>query len=187
MHPYADSIAAICVASAWSDGQITDMEKQALDRILVRLGFARPEVMRRIGEALEKGPSGESIYVPEDRQSQKEYMQYALTVCLADGQLNPPTIKFLAELANFLSIPKGLLEELKQQSEQLLAPKERAAPQTLPSRLDALLPPERIAFEETEDKLPPATRDMSQKTLIKKPLSQLLYKGEEYGEEISFS
>jgi hypothetical protein len=186
MHPHADSIAAICVASAWCDGQVTDLEKQALERIFVRLGYPRSEIMRRIGEAVEGGPSGESIAIPEGRTSQEEYMQFALTVCLADGPLSSHKVKFLAKLANFLSIPTGMLEALRQQAERLLRPQEAPSPDTAPARLETLLPQQRIALG--AEAIPsPSRRDVGAEVRVRKPLSELLYQGKDYGEEISLT
>ena len=187
MHPYAESISAICIASAWCDGQITDVEKQALDRILIHLGFSRAEVMRRIGEAVESGPSGENIDIPCDREMQTEYMRFALTVCLADGELSPHKVKFLAELANFLSIPKELLEEIKAQADSILQPRDQAAIQGAPSRIDALLPPKPITLSQNASGAPTQERDLAKEAQIRKPLAELLFQGQDYGGEVSLS
>ena len=187
MHPYAESISAICIASAWCDGQITDVEKQALDRIHIHLGFSRAEVMHRIGEAVEHGPSGENIDIPCDRAMQTEYMRFALTVCLADGELSPHKVKFLAELANFLSIPKELLEEIKAQADSILQPRDQAAIQGAPSRIDALLPPKPITLSQNASGAPTQERDLAKEAQIRKPLAELLFQGQDYGGEVSLS
>lgn len=187
MHPYAESISAICVAAAWCDGQITDLEKQTLDRIFIHLGFPRSEVMRRIGEAAEEGPSGEEIVVSEDQSLQKEYMRFALAVCLADGDLSKHKVDFLAKLANFLAISPGLLAELKSESEALLRPRDSEEIKGAPSRVEALLPPQRIVLGSETRREEPKSRDLKKETEIRKPLAEILFQGQDYGGEISLT
>lgn len=186
MHPFRESISAICIAAAWCDGDVNDHEKMALDRIHAQLGFTRPEIMERIGQALESGPSGESIEVPGDREVQKEFMRFALAVCLADGIIDPHEVNFLAKLANFLALPPELLYELRSKAEAILKPTDKVEV-TAPQRIQALLPDQLIRLDETSESSEQIRRDLvrEKERCVRKPLTELLYQGEDYGGEIS--
>ena len=118
---------------------------------------------------------------------QTEYMRFALTVCLADGDLSPHKVKFLAELANFLAIPKELLEEIKAQADSILQPRDQAALEGAPSRIDALLPPKPITLSRSDSSGPSRQRDLGKETQISRPLAELLFQGKDYGGEVTLS
>lgn len=187
MHPYRESISAICIAAAWSDGHMEEFEKQALDRVHVQLGFDRAEIMERIGLAAKSGPSGESVEIPNDPQAQQEFMRFALAVCLADGTINDHEVVFLSKLANFLSITPQKLEELKSAAEKLLNPSKAALDDRPPDRIDALLPDQFIKLDQRaqSEQGKPAAKAYDPKDCVRKPLSELLYEGEDYGGELS--
>lgn len=188
MYPFRDSISAICIAAAWSDGEISDFEKQALDRIHVQLGYSRAEIMERIGEASKSGPSGESVEIPNDEEAQQEFMRLALAVCLADGTVNQHEINFLSKLANFLSVSPAKLEELRQAAEGLLNPQDVRPESTAPDRIEALLPEQLIKLGDEAEETPGEKRETyDRKACTRKPLSELLYEGEDYGGELSLT
>ena len=186
LHPFRESISAICIAAAWTKGSINDQEKMALDRIHVQLGFSRAETMDLIGQALESGPSGENIAIPGDPEVQKEFMRFALAVCFADGFLDPHEVNFLAKLANFLALPPNVLQELRDKAEAIVKPTDRAEIST-PARLDALLPEQLIRLDVPPEEAEQIRRDLSRERALcaRKPLTELLYQGEDYGGEIS--
>ena len=163
-----------------------EFEKQALDRIHVQLGYSRAQIMERIGDASKSGPSGESVEIPNDPEAQLEFMRLALAVCLADGDINNHEVNFLSKLANFLSITPAKLDELKQAANQLINPQEVRPETVLPDRIEALLPEQLIKLgddEESDSSKPRESYDRSACT--RKPLSELLYQGEDYGGEVS--
>lgn len=186
MHQFHESISAICIAAAWSDGQMGEFEKQALDRIHVQLGYSRNVIMAKIGEALKSGPSGESVEIPNDPEAQQEFMRFALVICLADGEINEHEVVFLSKLANFLSISPQRLDELRAAAEQLLSPSKAALPTATPERIEALLPEQLIKLdEEASATLSEPEKEAYNRNSVRKPLSELLFKGEDYGGELS--
>lgn len=187
MRQFRDSISAICIAAAWSDGQLSDFEKQALDRIHVQLDYSRSEIMDIIGNAASNGPSQDSVDIPYDPEAQLEFMRLALAVCLSDGSINNHEINFLSKLANFLSISREKLDELKQHAEGLLNPKDAREVATTPERIQALLPEQMIKLgDESEAEQSGPTRETyDPANCTRKPLSELLFEGEDYGGELS--
>jgi tellurite resistance protein len=186
MHEYSESISAICIAAAWSDGDLGDYEKQALDRIHVQLGYSRAQIMERIGDATKNGPSGESVEIPNDEEAQFEFMRLALAVCLADGTVNQHEVNFLSKLAQFLSVSPEKLEELRQAAEGLLNPQDVKQDDHVPERIEALLPEQLIKLgKEAEDVAAEKRETYNRKACTRKPLSELLYEGEDYGGELS--
>ena len=188
MHKFRDSISAICVAAAWADGAISEMEKQALDRVHVQLGFSRPEIMKRISQAVENGPSQDSVEVPTDEEAQTEFMRLALAVCLADAEMNEYKVNFLSKLAKFLSVSSAKLDEIKRAAEELLNPQD-SKPKELPTeRVKTLLPEQMIQLDlggSQEPKQDAVNHNEASST--RKPLSELLYRGDDYGGELSLS
>ena len=187
MLQYRDSISAICIAAAWSDGTLGEMEKQALDRIHVMLEYPRYEIMERIGDAVKNGPSGESVDIPNDESIQLEFMRFALVVCLADGDINQHEVNFLSKLAGFLSVSREKLEYLKQKAQNLLNPGQTDRQYTAPERLEALLPEQKVKLAEETPTAAPKRETYDPKACTRKPLSELLFQGEDYGGELSLS
>lgn len=188
MHPFRHSISSVCIAAAWADGEVDDLEKQALDRIHVQLGFSRPEIMEIIGQALQSGPTGESIEIPEDPALQREYMRLALAVCFADGGVNQHEVNFLAQLATFLNMPTAVMMELRGQAESLLRPHEANTAENQPERMKALLPDQVIRLDDASHEAAARNRqlELEKARCRRKPLSELLYEGQDYGGEIKF-
>lgn len=188
MTQYRDSISAICVAAAWSDGNLGDLEKQALDRIHVQLGYGRPEIMKRIESAMKDGPSGESIEIPYAEEIQLEFMRFALVVCLADGDINQHEVNFLSKLANFLSVSPQKLEQLKQKAYSLLNPGQVSKTYTAPERIEALLPEQVIRLHDDQPHAASSRREKyDREKSTRKPLAELLYQGEDYGGELTLN
>lgn len=185
MLQYRDSISAICIAAAWCDGNLGDMEKQALDRIHVLLQYPRNEIMERIGRAITDGPSGESVDIPYDEEIQLEFMRFALVVCLADGNITTHEVNFLSKLANFLSVSPAKLEDLKQKAAALLNPGDVKKEATVPNRLDALLPEQLIRLHDEQVAANSPREKYDPEKCTRKPLSELLYQGEDYGGELT--
>lgn len=123
MKEVKDSIAATIFAAAWADGEISDEEKMALDRVLVELGFQRSEIMERIAGALQ-APKWDPIPMPEDAALKERVMRYALAVCLADAALNEDEVNFLHKLAEYLKISAQSLDKLKAEAERVMASKD---------------------------------------------------------------
>jgi len=187
LEQFRESISAICIAAAWSDGKLEDYEKQALDRIHVQLGFSRAEIMGRIGEAIKSGPTQESVEIPNDTEAQKEFMRLALAVCLADGDVNSHEVNFLSKLANFLSLSSETLQDLREKAEQLLDPGNVPTEEVAPQRIEALLPEQKIKLDEEHQESPSSRPRYDRKDCCRKPLSELLYEGEDYGGELSLT
>lgn len=186
MHQFHESISEICIAAAWSDGYMGEFEKQALDRIHVQLGYPRNLIMIKIGEAEKSGPSGEAVDIPNDPEAQQEIMRFALVVCLADGNINEHEVNFLSKLANFLSISPQRLEELRSAAEQLLNPTKAALETAAPERLEALLPEQIIQLDQENSEAPVESKKSTyDPSCTRKALSELLFKGDDYGGELS--
>jgi tellurite resistance protein len=186
MHQFRESISAICIAAAWSDGDVGDFEKQALDRIHVQLGFNRTQIMERIAQAMKHGPSRASVDIPNDEEAQLEFMRLALAVCLADGDVNQHEVIFLSKLANFLSVSPQKLEGLRRETESLLNPQNVRQETTAPERINALLPDQIISLDDGENIEVTTNRETyDPKACVRKPLSELLFEGDDYGDELS--
>lgn len=136
---HRDNIAAVAFAAAWADGSICDSEKEALDRVLVHLGFAPAEIQIRIAKAAE-APEPGSIEPPEDLAVRLEMMRYALAVTLADGSLARNEVDFLVQLAEQLGISSRALAILKVEAETLVGQRDVPGLSSIVGRVEALLP-----------------------------------------------
>jgi tellurite resistance protein len=179
--PQREAIAAVAFAAAWADGQVGDEEKQALDRILSRLGYKRSEIMARIGAALE-GPKSDVIEVPVDEASAIEVMRYALAVTLADGMLSQDEVNFLVTLAAHLGINSSTLSALGQEAQKLLGSQPLSGPKSSANRVEVLLPEARVSLVDLEIEHKPEPREeVSEDLASRTALSHLLYQGEGFG------
>jgi hypothetical protein len=184
IHPYREAIASVIFAAAWADGTVADEEKQALDRVLSRLGYSRAEVMLLIGKALE-GPRLEPIELPTEAPGTLEVMRYALAVTLADGSLSHTEITFLAQLASHLRLGSEALDALKGEAERLIGGRTASGPTSASQRVEALLPEGKLKLGDSEIEHAPAPHEaVGEDAASRLALSRLLYQGDEFGAEL---
>ncbi len=186
MNRYRDATAAVLFAAAWCDGDISDFEKQALDRVLQKLGFSRAEIMQMIAAALE-GPSQDAIEIPDEPELGPQVMRYALAVGLADGQLSENEVGFLAKLAGHLRLSSAALDALKAEAEGLVAD-HADTPQGSDrfDRVEALLPDAKVQLADQAVEHTPPVRARPEDAAAQGQLTEekLLYRGEKFGDEL---
>lgn len=179
---YREVIAAVVFSAAWADGSIGDEEKQALDRILIRLGYQRSEVMARIAEAL-RGPQLDPIEIPIEPEAGLIIMRYALAVTLADGMLSQDEVNFLVKLADHLGLDSATMSALGREAETLIGDRSARAPAGIAERVEALLPKSGpVRLPEAEVRHEPAAREsVSEDAASRTALSRLVYQGDDFG------
>lgn len=179
---YRDVIAAVVFSAAWADGSIGDEEKQALDRILIRLGYQRSEVMARISAALQ-GPQLDPIEIPVEPEAGLVIMRYALAVTLADGMLSQDEVGFLVKLAAHLGLDSATMSALGREAESLIGDRSTRTPLGIAERVEALLPkggPLQLAQHEVRHE-PAAREAVSEDAASRTALSRLVYQGDDFG------
>lgn len=169
MENLRDAIVATIFAAAWADGEVNDLEKMALDRIMQRLGYSRAEIMDRIGQAL-TGANLDAIPMPKDLEGKKQLMRDVLSVCFADEKLNRYEVAFLEKLTRTLDLHASDLEALKQESEQVMRPTTSRPPGLMIE--DGATTAKPVRFDQEE---PP-----------RRESGTILYQSEDFGGELEF-
>jgi uncharacterized tellurite resistance protein B-like protein len=136
---YRELITTLILAAAWADGSVCDSEKQALQRIMLHLGYLPDEVSQRLAGDL-VNPDLEKIPFPEDPCLRLEIVRYAMAVTMADGSLEPSEIDFLLRLTEHLGLSSQTLAILKLEADQLVEQGGAPGPASIVPRVEALLP-----------------------------------------------
>ncbi len=104
----------------WADGEVSEQERLMLGGILSELGVTTAEI-EEVGRMMIAPPSLEDLrdQIP-DTESRHEIMKLLVAMSMADGQVDTTELRFLDRLAAHLEIPPEVMEELKEQTVQVL-------------------------------------------------------------------
>ena len=104
----------------WADGEVSEQERLMLGGILSELGVTTAEI-EEVGRMMVAPPSLEDLreQIP-DTESRHEIMKLLVAMSMADGQVDTTELRFLDRLAAHLEIPPDVMEDLKEQTIQVL-------------------------------------------------------------------
>lgn len=104
----------------WADGEVSEQERLMLGGILSELGVTTAEI-EEVGRMMIAPPSLEDLrdQIP-DTESRHEIMKLLVAMSMADGQVDTTELRFLDRLAAHLEISPEVMEELKEQTIQVL-------------------------------------------------------------------
>ncbi len=105
---------------AWADEAVSPQEVQGLMTVFRQLGWSLPEVICLLDRNLSQRPSSEPVELEKifaDRESRLEAMQALLTVCFADGVLQPQQLGYIEGLIYRMGITVEELKLLKERVE----------------------------------------------------------------------
>ncbi|MGE0490160.1 MAG: hypothetical protein AB7S38_13215 [Vulcanimicrobiota bacterium] len=102
---------------AWADQVVSPVEVHALTNILRHFGLALPEVICLLDENLAEPPQGAPIPLDQyfdDREAHLLALQSLLTVCYADGVLQPEEAGYIEGLVVRMGLSAAELEQVRQ-------------------------------------------------------------------------
>lgn len=118
-----DAVINALFLMAWKDGVVLAEEKSCLDRILVKLGVPRADVMRLIDQRSQQPPGPDELEVVlPDHESRLVAMKMLIAVCFADNDLAMEELDYLYSLAVRLEIKADELEALREEALKIVDP-----------------------------------------------------------------
>ncbi len=127
---------------AWKDGVVLAEEKSCLDRILVKLGVPRKDILTMINERSQHPPGPDELErILPDHESRLVAMKMLIAVCFADNDLAMEELDYLYNLAVRLEISADELEELREEALKIVDP----APTSVNSAITGPVIPEKKA------------------------------------------
>jgi len=118
-----DAVINALFLMAWKDGVVLAEEKSCLDRILVKLGVPRKDILSLINERSQHPPGpGELEKILPDHESRLVAMKMLIAVCFADNDLAMEELDYLYSLAVRLEISADELEVLREEALKIVDP-----------------------------------------------------------------
>ena len=101
----------------WADGAVSANEVQAMIGILRRLELPHPEIICLLDRNLTEKPTEPPIpldQIFQDREVQLEALKSVMTICMADGQMQPEILGYLEGTIIRMGITSAELEAIRQ-------------------------------------------------------------------------
>lgn len=118
-----DAVINALFLMAWKDGVVLAEEKSCLDRILVKLGVPRKDILTLINERSAQPPGPDELEkVLPDHESRLTAMKMLIAVCFADNDLAMEELDYLYSLAVRLEISADELEVLREEALKIVDP-----------------------------------------------------------------
>ncbi|MCA9793806.1 MAG: TerB family tellurite resistance protein [Candidatus Eremiobacteraeota bacterium] len=102
---------------AWADQVVSPVEVNALTNILRHFGLSLPEVICLLDQNLAEPPEGAPVPLDQyfdDRETRMLALQSLMTVCFADGVLQPEEAGYIEGLVVRMGLGAAELEEVRQ-------------------------------------------------------------------------
>ena len=102
---------------AWADQVVSPVEGNALTNILRHFGLSLPEVICLLDQNLAEPPEGAPVPLDQyfdDRETRMLALQSLMTVCFADGVLQPEEAGYIEGLVVRMGLGAAELEEVRQ-------------------------------------------------------------------------
>ena len=102
---------------AWADQVVSPVEVNALTNILRHFGLSLPEVICLLDQKLAEPPEGAPVPLDQyfdDRETRMLALQSLMTVCFADGVLQPEEAGYIEGLVVRMGLGAAELEEVRQ-------------------------------------------------------------------------
>ncbi len=116
---------------AWSDGEVSNIEKSTINRILRNLGLNLSTIMEEMNRRLEQPPGKIDLAAANlDRKTLLETVKFLIALCFCDDRLDPRELDIIERLALKLKISADELDALRIQAQHFLDPSSAPAPGT---------------------------------------------------------
>ncbi len=119
MNPALEGFIRVLFQMVWADDVVTPNEVQAVMGILRQLGLSHPDILCLLDRNLTEKPSEPPVpldQIFQDRELQMEALRSVMTVCLADGQLQPEVLGYIEGTIIRMGVTAAELEEIRHQA-----------------------------------------------------------------------
>jgi uncharacterized tellurite resistance protein B-like protein len=119
MNPALQGFVKVLFQMVWADGMVSPNEVQAMIGILRRLGIPHPEIICLMDRNLTERPTDPAVPLDEifeDRELQVEALKSVMTICMADGHMQPEILGYLEGTIIRMGVTASELEAIRKEA-----------------------------------------------------------------------
>lgn len=116
MDPALQGSIKVLFQMVWADGVVSPNEVQAMIGILRRLGIPHPQIICLLDSNLTEKPTEPPVpldQIFQDRDLQMEALKSVMTICMADGQMQPEILGYVEGTIIRMGVTAAELEEIR--------------------------------------------------------------------------
>jgi uncharacterized tellurite resistance protein B-like protein len=116
MDPSLQGFVKVLFQMVWADGVVSSNEVQAMMSILRRLGLSHPQILCLMDQNLTEAPTEPPVpldQIFQERAHQVEALKSVMTICMADGLMQPEILGYLEGTIIRMGITAAELEAIR--------------------------------------------------------------------------